>query len=118
MKTIFLVSCQCGNAQSMWNDVVNSIPGLVGWIFGVLLLIFIAKYGAEWIKAVNEIRKDNFNKKIDEHTARIEAIEKELRKQISESKLSEDYRVLERISKEEKELWKEYKKKMEELYES
>lgn len=85
---------------------------------GVILLIFIAKYGAEWIKAFNEIKKDNLNKKLEEHSIRIEAIEKELKNQLSENKLNEDFRVLQRISKEEKELWKEYKKKMEELYAS
>lgn len=82
MKALFLACCHCGNAQLMWNGVVNSIPCLVGWMFGIILLIFIAKYGAEWIRAINETRKDNLNKKIDEHTARIEAIEKELRKLI------------------------------------
>ena len=98
--------------------VVNSIPCLVGWLLGVILLIFIAKYGAEWIKAFNAIKKDNLNKKLEEHSIRIEAIEKELKNQLSENKLNEDFRVLQRISKEEKELWKEYKKKMEELYAS
>lgn len=118
MKTLFLACCQCSNAHFMWCDVVNSIPCLVGWLLGVILLIFIAKYGAEWIKAFNEIKKDNLNKKLEEHSIRIEAIEKELKNQLSENKLNEDFRVLQRISKEEKELWKEYKKKMEELYAS
>ena len=118
MRTLFLACCQCSNAHSMWCDVVNSIPCLVGWLLGVILLIFIAKYGAEWIKAFNEIKKDNLNKKLEEHSIRIDAIEKELKNQLSENKLNEDFRVLQRISKEEKELWKEYKKKMEELYAS
>ena len=78
---------------------------------GVILLIFIAKYGAEWIKAFNAIKKDNLNKKLEGHSIRIEAIEKELKNQLSENKLNEDFRVLQRISKEEKELWKDYKKK-------
>lgn len=108
------------STQSMWYDVVNSIPCLVILlticICAVLAIYIIAKYGVEWYR----ICKTSKEKKHESSNLTC-LIGEDIKKQLEgfidkEHRLREDYQVLKRTTEEKEKLWQNYVKQLEELY--
>lgn len=120
MITQILACCKYCGAQSMWYDVVNSIPCLVKFMTnwaGIILLFFIfAKYGAEclkffWPQGINSSKGtkktapigDNQNQESENVTER-------------EKNLSDELTMLKEVSRQKEGLWRSYKELLEENY--
>ena len=117
--TQILACCKYCGAQSMWCDVVNSIPCLVKLMTictGIILLLFvILKYGVEWYR----ICKTSEAEKAKSSNGTC-SIGEDIKKQLSdfankENQLREDNQVLKKKLSMMEELWGGYKKQLEEL---
>lgn len=122
MMTQFLACCKYCGAQSMWYDVVNSIPCLVTLLTICICVVFaiyiIAKYGVEWYR----IRKASKEEKLESSNG-TSSIGEDIKKQLEnfmdkEHRLHEDYQVLKKKLTMMEELWGGYKEQLEKLYKS
>ena len=120
MVAQFLICCKyCGN-QSMWYDVVNSIPGLVkyvtSWACLVLLFFIISKYGAEIMKAF-WAHSGNKGENSKGKTSADNIQSKESKDVLErEKELSDELTILKEISRQKEALWRSYKELLEENY--
>lgn len=122
MMTQILTCSKCCAPQSMWYDVVNSIPCFVTLlticICAVFAIYIIAKYGVEWYR----ICKASKEKMLESSNGKC-SIGEDIKKQLEsfmnkEHQLHEENQVLKKKLTMMEELWGGYKEQLEKLYES